>query len=243
MVRLVITDFAIKEKAYEHYKVTEYDAFKEIFVYSNFKKEVTYVPESVKSEKFYSINELSKSKLEDEEFLIYVNEEEFILLFNHKTIFYTYMDENFFLEDLSKSIVVMKHMNQMISNIPDSKIVMVVESSKRSLIKTVLENNISIPIEQRSLEEMIQNEPTMDTNNSFMKKNLTFIASLALILWIGFYGFSMLSHQIFYKTSLQKINKDLKLHKRLISRANVTIKTKQKEYEELKACMTNKEVL
>ncbi|HJE02629.1 MAG TPA: hypothetical protein K8U92_02025, partial [Aliarcobacter thereius] len=94
MVRLAITDFSSQEESEHFYLDNDLENSKRLFTYNSFKKNEVYVSKNSVYD-FYSLNLLSKEYLDGNEFLIYIADEEFVLLFNHKTIYSVKLNLNF----------------------------------------------------------------------------------------------------------------------------------------------------
>ena len=107
MVRLVRTDFSSRSDSEFFYINDEFEVSQSMFTYDSFKKYEVFLPKYM-SDNLYSLNLLSKKYLDDNQFLIHIADNEYIILFNHKTVYSAKINQNFITDDMIKSILINK---------------------------------------------------------------------------------------------------------------------------------------
>ena len=141
MVRLVITDFATKEDNESFYINDEFDTTQNIFTYNSFKKYGVNLSRYETNNEIYSLNLLSKKHLDKNQFLLHIAEGEYIILFNHKTVYSAKINSNFITDDMIKSILITKHIAMLSSGGSIDKIYYVINSKYKSAVENILKQN------------------------------------------------------------------------------------------------------
>ncbi|OCL85465.1 hypothetical protein AAX26_01891 [Aliarcobacter thereius] len=246
MVRLAITDFSSQEESEHFYLDNDLENSKRLFTYNSFKKNEVYVSKNSVYD-FYSLNLLSKEYLDGNEFLIYIADEEFVLLFNHKTIYSVKLNLNFITDDIIKSILMTNHITMLSSGGKINKINYIIDSKFRAAIEVLLQENIKNDIKEiicfklGDSKDLVENLNELDTTNSFYSK-ISILFILAFAIFYGmFFGLNDLKEDYLTHPSLDPIKQELEFENRFISRQDKTLINVQKEYDDLISCISNKE--
>ena len=245
MVRLVVTDFASKEDYESFYSnINELETLSEIFVFENYKKSKAYLPRSEINQNIYSLNLISKRYLSSNNFLVYISDNEFFILFNHKTIYSAKINENFITDDMIKSILIAKHLTMLSSGGQIDKIYYLIDSKYRFAVENILKQNTKnekdqvIAIELGHINTLVKKIPEMDTNVTFTKKASS-LGSLVLVIFLVFnYAFPYIENNYFGDNYSNQYENDLNLEQRLNKRLMSNFDKKAKEYNDLTSCMT-----
>lgn len=248
MVRLAITDFASKEESEYFYVNEEYETSQNMFTYSAFKKYSAYLPKEDTS-KFYSLNLLSKKYLEKNRFLIHIADEEFVILFNHKTIYSAKINPNFITDDMIKSILITKHITMLSSGGELDRFYYVINSKFRAALEIILKQNIKNEKKQviaqslGDIEDLVASLKDLDTPQSHTTK----LSILALLLggsfWLSFFGLSIIKDKYLQIEPLEPLKQELNFEDSFKTRQLKTLSDVQKEYNKLTECITYKEDL
>ncbi|OCL81754.1 hypothetical protein [Arcobacter porcinus] len=246
MVRLAITDFSSQEESEQFYLDNELENSKKLFTYNSFRKHEVYVPKNSVYD-YYSLNLLSKEYLDENEFLIYIADEEFVLLFNHKTIYSVKLNLNFITDDIIKSILMTNHITMLSSGGKINKINYIIDSKFRAAIEVLLQENIKNDIKEiicfklGDSKDLSENLNELDTTNSFYSK-ISILSILAFAIFYGmFFGLSDLKNEYLTHSSLDPIKQELDFESRFIARQDKALNSAQKEYDDLIQCISNKE--
>lgn len=245
MVRLVITDFPTKEENEEFYLDDEFDLTQRIFTYHKFKKHSVILSKYDIHQNIYSLNLLSKKYLDFNQLLVHICDEEYYILFNHKTVYRAKINANFITDDIMKSILMTKHI-AMLSRAGDiDKIHYVINSRYHHAVENILKQNTKneegevIAYSLGNVEDLVLNLTELDDMKTYASK-MTYLFSLGLILlWVMAFGLDILSNKFFYKQSLEKVKNDIKLEKRMAKRQSIILKRTKNEYKILTQCITN----
>lgn len=246
MVRLVITDFATKEDNEAYYMNDEFDSSQNMFTYTSFKKHNVFLSKYETSDEIYSLNLLSKKHLNKNQFLIHIAEGEFIILFNHKTIYYAKINQNFITDDMIKSILITKHIAMLSSGGEIEKIYYVINSRYKSAIENILKQNTRnekgevVAQSLGELKDLIKPLTELETLNSHAMKNTYMLFFVLGILWVVVYGLDILSSKIISDNSLDGLKKELQIQNRLLKRQEILYKKSLTEYDKLTECITLK---
>ena len=250
MVRLVITDFASKEQNETFYLNDEYATAQNMFTYNSFKKYSVFLSKYEITEEVYSLNLLSKKHLGKNQFLIHIAENEYVILFNHKTVYSAKINQNFITDDMIKSILITKHIAMLSSGGAIENIYYVINSKYKSAIENILRQNTKNEkneVVAKSLGEtkdLVKPLKALDTFNSHSSKMFYSIFLVSFILWTMFFGLDLLTAKLFYQPSLDTITQEVKIETQLAKRQETFLANSEKKYKELTECMsTNTEVI
>lgn len=246
MVRLVITDFASKEDNESFYVNDEFDALTQIYTYQSFKKNAVYLSKYEVHDEIYSLNLLSKKHLKKNQFLIHIADGEYIILFNHKTVYSAKINQNFITDDMIKSILITKHIVMLSSGGAIDKLYYVINSKYKSAIENILKQNTRndkgdvVAQSLGEIKDLVRPLVELDTFKGHAFKNSFALIFVAGILWFMFYGLDVFSNSLFGKESLDSLNRELKVQNRLLKRQEVLYNKSLKEYKDLTDCITVK---
>ncbi|MDY0320731.1 MAG: hypothetical protein RBR23_03250 [Arcobacteraceae bacterium] len=245
MVRLVATDFKTKEASEAFYLNEKFDASQKIFTYSFFKKYSLYMSRYLGNYKIYSLNLLSKKYLNDNEFLIYITDEEFLVLFNHKTIYASKINLHYITDDIIKSILITKHLVAIL-NIDDTqkKLNYLIDSRYKYAIENIVKENIKIndTVIAQSLGDI--EELTMPMNELVNTKThylrLAFVSGLLItVFWVIGFGLDIVSNKVFFNTSLDDLRSEVDFESRALIRQQKILDTHLSQYNEVTKCISH----
>lgn len=248
MVRLVRTDFATKEENEAFYLNDEFDTLQNMFTYDSLKKYSVYLSRYETNDELYSLNLLSKKHLESNQFLVYIEDESFIILFNHKTVYSAKINANFITDDIIKSILITKHITMLSSGGDIDKFYYIVNSKYKSAVENILKHNTKnelgeiIAEKLGEIEELIKPLNPLDTVKTHISKSVFIVSFISLLLWIIIFGLPILEKSFFNKESLTMLKREIKIENRSIKRQEVLLKAATKKYENLTQCITKTEV-
>ena len=247
MVRLVRTDFDTKEDSEYFYTADEFDESQNMFTYSSFKKYSVYLSKYTNDE-IYSLNILSKKYLQKNQFLIHISDSDYVILFNHKTVYSAKINQNFITDDMIKSILITKHIAMLSSGGDIENIYYVINSKYKSAIENILKQNTKNDknhVVAKSLGEswdLVKPLNELDTYKSHISK-LTFATVLiGGSVWAMLFGLNMFAEKVFQIESLDNLKREIKVEEQLIKRQNIMLNTSEKKYKEITACITIPEV-
>lgn len=247
MVRLVRTDFDTREDSEYFYIADEFDASQNMFTYSSFKKYSVYLSKYTNDE-IYSLNILSKKYLQKNQFLIHISDSDYVILFNHKTVYSAKINQNFITDDMIKSILITKHIAMLSSGGDIENIYYVINSKYKSAVENILKQNTKNDknhVVAKSLGEtwdLVKPLNELDTYKSHISK-LTYATFLiAGSIWAMAFGLNMLADKILQIESLDNLKKEIKVEEQLIKRQNILLNTSEKKYKEITACLSTPEV-
>lgn len=246
MVRLAITDFSSKEESEYFYVNEEYETSQNMFTYSSFKKHSAYLPKE-STDQFYSLNLLSKRYIEREQFLIHIADEEFVILFNHKTIYSAKINPGFITDDMVKSILISKHITMLSSGGNISKFYYIINSRYRAGLEIILKQNIKnekrevIAQSLGDIEELIKPLKELDTQKSHVTK-ISILSILFIVgFWLSFFGLGSIKEKYLKMESLAPLKKEINMENNFKARQENTLNGIQLEYNKLTECITYKE--
>ena len=248
MVRLAITDFTSKEESEYFYVNEEYETSQNMFTYSGFKKYSAYLPKEG-DYKFYSLNLLSKKYLDKDKFLIHIADEEFVILFNHKTIYSAKINPNFITDDMVKSILISKHITMLSSGGELNKFYYVINSKYRAALEIILKQNIKNEQKQviaqslGDIEDLIKPLKDLDTPKSHSTKLFILIFLFSGSFWLSAFGFDMIKEKYLKIESLDPLKQELNFEDKFKNRQMKTLNDTQAEYNKLTDCITYKEAI
>ena len=247
MVRLVRTDFDTKEDSEYFYTADEFDESQNMFTYSSFKKYSVYLSKYTNDD-IYSLNILSKKYLQRNQFLIHISDSEYVILFNHKTVYSAKINQNFITDDMIKSILITKHIAMLSSGGDIENIYYVINSKYKSAVENILKQNTKNDknhVIAKSLGEswdLVKPLNELDTYKSHISK-LTFATVLiGGSVWAMLFGLNMFAEKVFQIESLDNLKREIKVEEQLIKRQNIMLNTSEKKYKEITACITIPEV-
>ena len=247
MVRLVRTDFDTKEDSEYFYTADEFDESQNMFTYSSFKKYSVYLSKYTNDD-IYSLNILSKKYLQRNQFLIHISDSDYVILFNHKTVYSAKINQNFITDDMTKSILITKHIAMLSSGGDIENIYYVINSKYKSAVENILKQNTKNDknhVVAKSLGEswdLVKPLNELDTYKSHISK-LTFATVLiGGSVWAMLFGLNMFAEKVFQIESLDNLKREITVEEQLIKRQNIMLNTSEKKYKEITACITIPEV-
>jgi hypothetical protein len=245
MVRLVATDFKTKESSEAFYLNEKFDSSQKIFTYSFFKQYSVYMSRYQVNYTIYSLNLLSKKYLDNNEFLVYITDEEFLVLFNHKTIYASKINLHYITDDIIKSILITKHLVAVL-NIDDTqkKLNYLIDSRYKYAIENIVRENIKINDTVIAQDIGDIEELTLPMNELLNTKThysrLAFVAGLFIsVFWIMGYGLDMVSNKIFFNTSLDELRNEVDFESRALIRQQKILDTHLSQYNEMTKCISH----
>ena len=247
MVRLVRTDFDTKEDSEYFYTADEFDESQNMFTYSSFKKYSVYLSKYTNDE-IYSLNILSKKYLQRNQFLIHISDSEYVILFNHKTVYSAKINQNFITDDMIKSILITKHIAMLSSGGDIENIYYVINSKYKSAVENILKQNTKNDknhVVAKSLGEtwdLVKPLNELDTYKSHISKLSYASVLIAGSVWAMAFGLNMFAEKFFQIESLDNLKREIKVEEQLIKRQNIMLNTSEKKYKEITACITIPEV-
>ena len=247
MVRLVITDFATKEDSEFFYINDEFDISQNMFTYQSFKKYSVYLSKYTNDE-VYSLNLLSRKYLGKNQFLIHIADGEYVILFNHKTVYSAKINQNFITDDMIKSILITKHIAMLSSGGEIENIYYVINSKYKCAIENILKQNTKNEKQEvvakslGEMEELVKPLKELDTTKSHITKLVYMSLLLGTSFWMIFFGLKTITDKVFYIEPLENLNRELKIETQLAKRQQILLNDNQKKYKDLTDCITKKEV-
>jgi hypothetical protein len=174
MVRLITTDCFYNSNNNE----TLQNGIK-IFAYHNFEEHSSIVSKDDLKDTLYSLNIVSKIHLPKEKFLIYMNDFEYSICFNHKTIYSLRLSETFKINDIIQSVLITKNLIMLLSAGEIDKVYYIIDSKYEELYKNLLEENLKNAQEEcivervGTTEHLVKKLPELETLTKFLFKYLT----------------------------------------------------------------------
>ncbi|MDY3201473.1 MAG: hypothetical protein AB7S49_02860 [Arcobacter sp.] len=248
MVRLVITDFATKEDSEFFYINDEFDISQNMFTYQSFKKYSVYLSKYTNDE-IYSLNLLSRKYLGKNQFLIHIADGEYVILFNHKTVYSAKINQNFITDDMIKSILITKHIAMLSSGGAIENIYYVINSKYKCAIENILKQNTKNEKQEvvakslGEMEELVKPLKELDTTKSHITKLVYMSLLLGASFWIIFFGLKTITDKVFYIEPLENLNRELKIETQLAKRQQILLNDNQKKYKDLTDCISKNEVV
>ena len=248
MVRLIITDFATKEDSESFYINEEFDVSQNMFTYKSFKKHSTYLPK-YSNDKVYSINLLSRKYLEKDQFLIHIADGEYIILFNHKTIYSAKINANFITDDMIKSILITKHIAMLSSGGSLANIYYIINAKYKAALENILQLNIKndkkeiIAKSLGDINELVKPLTELDSQKSHLLKLSVLAVLFAGTLWVLTSGLKLATNSVFYIEPLDGLRDELKFESQFMTRQEKTLDTLKTQYNDIAGCITYKEDL
>lgn len=247
MVRLVITDFATKEDSEFFYVNDEFDVSQNMFTYHSFKKYSVYLPK-YSNDEIYSLNLLSKRYLGRNQFLIHIADGEYVILFNHKTVYSAKINQNFITDDMIKSILITKHIAMLSSGGAIENIYYVINSKYKCAIENILKQNTKNEKQEvvakslGEIEELVKPLKELDTSKSHFTKLTYMSLLLGVSFWVMFSGLKTFTDKVFYTEPLENLQRELRVETQLAKRQEKLLNESQIKYKELTDCISSTKV-
>jgi hypothetical protein len=244
MVRLVITDFPSKEDSEAFYIKDEFEESQNMFVYNSFKKNNVYLS-VYNADEIYSLNILSKKHLPKNQFLIYIAEEEYVILFNHKTVYSAKINQNFLTDDIIKSILITKHITMLSSGGSIENIYYVINSKYKSAKENILKQNTRnerhevVAKSLGELEELVKPLNELTTLKTHLSKLFSVLFTFSFSFWILFYGLELLTEKTLKQEPLSTLTRELKVQNNLLNKQKTLLAKTEKEYKKIIECIPN----
>jgi len=245
MVRLVITDFATKEDSEFYYVNDEFDVSHNMFTYHAFKKYNVYLSK-YSNDEVYSLNLLSRKYLDRNQFLIHIADGEYVILFNHKTVYSAKINQNFITDDMIKSILITKHIAMLSSGGAIENIYYVINSKYKCAIENILKQNTKNEKQEvvakslGEIDELVKPLKELDTSKSHFTKLIFMTLLLGTSFWLMFSGLKTFSDKVFYTEPLENLKRELTIETQLAKRQEKLLADNEKKYKELVDCISPK---
>ena len=191
MVRLITTDCFYNSNNNE----TLQNGIK-IFVYHDFQEHSSIVSKDDLKDTLYSLNIVSKIHLPKEKFLIYMNDFEYSICFNHKTIYSLRLSETFKINDIIQSVLITKNLIMLLSAGEIDKEYCIIDSKYEELYKNLLEENLKNAQEECTVqnigttEHLVKKLPELETLTKFLFKYLTLGIGFIIVILFTFNTFN-----------------------------------------------------
>lgn len=246
MVRLVRTDFPTKEDSEFFYINDEFDSSQSMFTYDKFKKYEVFLSK-YSNDEIYSLNLLSKKYLDKNQFLIHIADNEYVILFNHKTVYSAKINQNFITDDMIKSILITRHIAMLSSGGEIENIYYVINSKYKSAIENILKQNTKneknnvVAKSLGEIKDLIKPLNELDTSKSHFSKMFYVFTLIFGGLWLMIYGLNYVADKVFFKESLDGLKQELKIETQLSKRQEILLNNAQKAYKEVADCISKVE--
>ena len=247
MVRLVRTDFSSRSDSEFFYINDEFEASQSMFTYDSFKKYEVFLPKYM-ADNVYSLNLLSKKYLDDNQFLIHIADNEYIILFNHKTVYSAKINQNFITDDMIKSILINKHIAMLSSGGTIENIYYVINSKYRHAIENILKQNTKnekgnvVAKSLGDIRELVKDLNELDTYKSHVSKLIYSVLLVGGSIWSIFFGLNMLADRLIEKESLETLKQEVKIESQLMQRQEILLRKNETTYNDVAKCITKPEV-
>lgn len=246
MVRLIVTDFSSYEDNISFYSTDEFETVENIFTFDSLKKEEVFLPKESLKDDIYSLNLLSKKYLQNNEFLVYVSENEYYILYNHKTNYNAKINQEFFIDDLIKSILITKHITKLVNNNDETKIYFLIENSYKEVVESLFKVNLHIQNQDLHITNLgeVKNlvkplNKLFTFKNYFIKVSYIFIL-LSGFFWYIFSGAQLLTDNFINKKSMKSLDRNLRLATISDKRINSILNKELRTYKNISQCMRRK---
>lgn len=242
MVRLIITDFKDKSENEAFYITDEYETKVQLFTYYRLKKHSVYLSKYEVNDNLYSLNVVSKKHLKKNQFLIYIEDEKFIILFNHKTIYSAKINPNFMADDIIKSILTTKHITMLSGGGNSIELNYIINSKYKSALEHLLQQNTKnekneiMAFEINEINRLVKNLNELDTNKSHFGKLIFIVVFISFIFWAIFSGLGILSKKVLVEEPLKILNRQLAIEKNRLKKQKVLLREKQVIYKKEVDC-------
>ena len=243
MVRLIRTDFPTKEDSEFFYINDEFDVSQNMFTYDSFKKYEVYLSKYTEDE-VYSLNLLSKKYLDKNQFLIHIADNEYVILFNHKTVYSAKINQNFITDDMIKSILITRHIAMLSSGGDIENIYYVINSKYKSAIENILKQNTKnekhnvVAKSLGEIKDLVKPLNELDTMKSHFSK-IFYVSTLFLgSIWLMLFGLDFMADKVFQEESLDTLKQELKVETQLGKRQEKLLADAEKAYKDIVSCIT-----
>ena len=246
MVRLVVTDFLTKEDNEAFYLNDEFDVLQKVFTYYSFKKYSVYLSKYDMHDQVYSLNILSKKHLDKNQFLIYIADGEYYILFNHKTVYSAKINKNFITDDMIKSILITKHIAMLSSGGAIEKIYYITNAKYKYASENILkqntrnEKNEQIAICLGEIDNLVESLNPLESFNTYISKIVYTSGFILGVSWFIFFGLNMISDKFFPKEALENLKREIQIESRLTKRQEIILSNGEKKYNEMTDCISTK---
>lgn len=247
MVRLVRTDFTTKEDSEYFYISDEFDSSQIMFTYDSFKKYSVYLSKYTNDE-IYSLNILSRKHLDNNQFLIHISDNEYVILFNHKTVYSAKINQNFITDDMIKSILITKHIAMLSSGGDIENIYYVINSKYKSAIENILKQNTKnekhnvVAKSLGEIRDLVKPLNELDTFKSHSSKLFYCAFLIGGSLWTMLYGLDLVANKFFYKESLDNLKREIRVENNIIKKQQKLLEESETRYRDITLCLTIPEV-
>ncbi len=245
MVRLVITDFSLKEENYDLYVNDEFGDNQTMFTYDSLKKHSVILSKYDIHDEVYSLNLLSKKHLDNNQLLVHIADEEYYILFNHKTVYTAKVNPNFISDDIMKSVLITKHIAMLSSGGEIEHIYYVTNTKYNAAIENILKQNTKnekgevIAESLGDVNTLVEKLNPLDTINTYSLKSAYIIGLISMIAVIIFYILPSIEKKYIETSSLKKIKNEIRIQKRLVVREKILLRTARRKHKELTQCISN----
>jgi hypothetical protein len=167
-----------------------------IFAYHHFEEHSCIASKDDLKDTLYSLNVVSKIHLPKEKFLIYMNDFEYSICFNHKTIYSLKLIGKFKINDIIKSVLITKNLIMLLSAGEIDKVYYIIDSKYEELYKNLLEENLKnaqggyIVERLGTTENLVKKLPELETLTKFLFKYLTLGTAFIIAILFTFNTFN-----------------------------------------------------
>jgi hypothetical protein len=205
MVRLVTTNCFYSDDDGKNYCAIDTNTLDNLKVstYFNFEEYVTFVQKDDLKNTLYSLNLISKTHLSNEKFLIYINDNEYSICFDHKTIYSLKIEKQFKLNDIIKSVLITKNLIMLLSAGDINKVYFIIDSQYEELYKNILIENLKNDKGEHTVEKLgnlqhlIKELPELETKRTFLFKYITLGVLIFVSIYLTFDGLNRFSKRFF----------------------------------------------
>ncbi|MEA3354358.1 MAG: hypothetical protein U9Q33_11135 [Campylobacterota bacterium] len=242
MVRLINTECFYDRK--DLYCSVDIDLTnsQEVYGYDNFNKISIMLPkDELNGDQFYSLNSLSQKRLEENQFLIYINNKEFCVLYDHKTIYYSKIA--YTINDLIKSFLITKHLLMLLSIGSADKVYCVIDSPYKKLYKELIVQNMKSTedikiVDLGDIDEIVRSLPQLNTKKNHIIKYLSVSLLVLFSTYFVFFGLKDITNKFYPINDLTNLTVKLKKENRLLKKNETLLKSVEEEYKYIKECIS-----
>ena len=248
MVRLVRDDFLNVEDNHAFYSNNEVEKFDKMIWLKSLKVKHVELPSIMAANnEIYSLINLSKQYLSKNQLLVSITDEDYIILFNHKTVYSAKVNIDFLIDDIIKSILINKHISRLSMSEENKTLHYIVSSKFKDAIEylfeqnTKNENNKVIAKSLGDIDVLVKPLIKLDTYSTFFYKNLILLGLAVFSFYTLFFGLDAIKSKYFSINSLSSLESKISLYKRFIKKETINLKKVQVEYKEIISCLGQKE--
>lgn len=247
MVRLVITDFKSKEDNELFYNDEDIIVSQKIFTYFSFKKYALYFPKYETVDEIYSLNLISKKYLDANQFLVHISDSEYVILFNHKTVYSAKINSNFITDDIIKSILINRHIVMLSSGGDIDKIYYIINSKYKSAIENILKQNTKneknevVAISLGDINDLVKPLNPLENISKFLSKYVILFSLLIFSFWYCTVAVNQIADKFLYKESIENLKRELLVQNAVLKKQNILFKNSVAEYEKASTCISKQE--